>query len=49
MHQRIKEETMNIEIVDRMNQIEIQEKEIERRKRELEARIKVWKNDFAFN
>jgi len=41
VHQRIKEETMNIEIVDRMNQIEIQEKEIERRKRELEARIKV--------
>ena len=25
MHQRIKEEKMNIEIVDRLNQIEIQE------------------------
>ena len=31
---------MNIEIVDRMNQIEIQEKEIERRQRELHSRIK---------
>ena len=31
---------MNIEIVDRMNQIEIQEKEIERRQRELTSRIK---------
>jgi len=41
VHQRIKEEKMNIEIVDRMNQIEIQEKEIERRQRELESRIKV--------
>lgn len=40
VHQRIKEEKMNIEIVDRMNQIEIQEKEIERRQRELHSRIK---------
>lgn len=40
VHQRIKEEKMNIEIVDRMNQIEIQEKEIERRQRELESRVK---------
>ena len=31
---------MNIDIVDRMNQIEIQEKEIERRQRELESRVK---------
>ena len=31
---------MNIEIIDRMNQIEIQEKEIERRQRELHSRIK---------
>lgn len=40
VHQRIKEEKMNIEIVDRMNQIEIQEKEIERRQRELHSRVK---------
>jgi len=40
VHQRIKEEKMNIDIVDRMNQIEIQEKEIERRQRELESRVK---------
>lgn len=40
VHQRIKEETMNIEIVDRMNQIEIQEQEIERRQRELASRVK---------
>lgn len=41
VHQRIKEEKMNIDIVDRVNQIEIQDKEIERRERELESRIKV--------
>ena len=31
---------MNIDIVERMNQIEIQEKEIQRRHRELESRVK---------
>jgi len=40
VHQRIKEEKMNIEIVDRMNQIEIQEQEILRRQRELASRVK---------
>ena len=35
MNQKIKEEKMNIDIVDRMKQIEIQENEIERRSREL--------------
>lgn len=40
VHQKIKEEKMNIDIVDRMKQIEIQEEEIQRRKRELDARIK---------
>ena len=40
VHQKIKEERMNIDIVDRMKQIEIQEKEIERRRRELDSRIR---------
>merc|ERR1712012_357620 len=40
VHQKIKEEKMNIDIVDRMKQIEIQEEEIQRRKLELDARIK---------
>lgn len=40
VHQKIKEEKMNIDIIDRMKQIEIQEEEIQRRKRELDARIK---------
>merc|ERR1712152_54394 len=40
VHQRIKEEKMNIDIVDRMKQIEIQEEEIERRRRELDARVR---------
>ena len=31
---------MNIDIVERMKQIEIQEQEIQRRKRELDARIR---------
>ena len=35
VHQKIKEEKMNIDIIDRMKQIEIQEEEIQRRKREL--------------
>ena len=35
MNQKIKEEKMNIDIVDRMKQIEIQENEIERRSKEL--------------
>ena len=35
VNQKIKEEKMNIDIVDRMKQIEIQENEIERRSREL--------------
>ena len=35
MNQKIKEERMNIDIVDRMKQIEIQENEIERRRKEL--------------
>ena len=34
-NQKIKEERMNIDIVDRMKQIEIQENEIERRRKEL--------------
>jgi len=40
VHQKIKEEKMNIDIVERMKQIEIQEEEIQRRKKELDARIK---------
>lgn len=40
VQQRIKEEKMNIEIVDRLNQIEIQEQETERRSRELHSRVK---------
>merc|ERR1711936_1292231 len=39
VHQRIKEEK-NIEIVDRLNQIEIQEQETERRQRELTSRVR---------
>ena len=35
MNQKIKEERMNIDIVDRIKQIEIQENEIERRRKEL--------------
>ena len=35
VNQKIKEERMNIDIVDRMKQIEIQENEIERRRKEL--------------
>ena len=35
VNQKIKEEKMNIDIVDRMKQIEIQENEIERRSKEL--------------
>jgi len=40
VHQKIKEENMNIDIVERMKQIEIQEQEIQRRKKELDARIR---------
>jgi len=40
VNQKIKEERMNIDIVDRMKQIEIQENEIERRRKELDARVK---------
>jgi len=40
VQQRIKEEKMNIEIVDRVNQIEIQEQETERRQRELTSRVR---------
>ena len=35
VNQKIKEERMNIDIVDRIKQIEIQENEIERRRKEL--------------
>jgi len=40
VHQRIKEEKMNIEIVDRLNQIEIQEQETARRQAELTSRVR---------
>lgn len=40
VQQRIKEEKMNIEIVDRLNQIEVQEQETERRERELTSRVR---------
>lgn len=40
VQQRIKEEKMNIEIVDRVNQIEIQEQETERKERELTSRVR---------
>ena len=41
IQQRIKEEKMNIDIVDRVNQIDIEEKEIERRRKELQSRLMV--------
>lgn len=40
VHQKIKEETMNVEVIERMKQIEIQEQEIQRRNRELDSKIR---------
>merc|ERR1719383_25226 len=40
IQQRIEEETRNIDIVERIKQIEVQEEEIKRREKELEARVK---------
>jgi len=40
VQQRIKEEKMNVEIIERMKHIEIQEQEIARRNKELDARIR---------
>ena len=45
MNQKIKEEKMNIDIVDRMKQIEIQENEIERRRKELGRQQKYQKTE----
>ena len=44
VNQKIKEERMNIDIVDRMKQIEIQENEIERRRKELGRQQKCQKS-----
>ena len=44
VNQKIKEERMNIDIVDRIKQIEIQENEIERRRKELGRQQKYQKS-----
>lgn len=40
VHQKIKEEKMNVEVIERMKQTEIQEQEIQRRNRELDSKIR---------